>query len=135
MYNDYEQPTLATRMARRLLWIGLFSGISFMANMVDWNTIDSARARTKAPGNQAAQTATQPATIMQERPVTVPQEPVSTVNYELPALGQIPETVRKIKADAAAGKGEDAAVLRAWAAHLQRLYKAYTNTIFLWRAD
>jgi hypothetical protein len=51
-----------------------------------------------------------------------------TVKYELPALDQIPEAVTEIRAEAAGHSGEDAAVLRAWAAQLEKLHAAYANT-------
>jgi hypothetical protein len=52
----------------------------------------------------------------------------SIVRYELPDFDAIPERAAQIKVDAMKVKGEDAAVLRAWAAHLERLYAVYTNT-------
>ena len=105
---------------------GLFLGLALIANLNYWARDQwiTARVRASQPREQNEMTTASPV-----RPSSAAQAaPESTVKYELPALDQIPEAMTKIKAEAARHTGEDAAVLRAWAARLEELHAAYANT-------
>ena len=105
---------------------GLFFGLALIANLNYWARDQwiTARVRASQPRAQNETTPVSPA-----RPSPAAQAALKfTVKYELPALDQIPEAVTKIRAEAARHTGEDAAVLRAWAARLEKLQAAYANT-------
>ena len=104
---------------------GLIIGICCLFNLASWNRSASAKARPRAGQLEAARTSARESAGAR---LSSTGRSASMVRYELPPLEQIPAVIQKIKADAARHQGEDAAVLRAWAAHLQRLDSAFTNT-------
>jgi hypothetical protein len=114
---------------------GLLLAICFTVSLARWSRSDWARARSRALQLQAASTSAQPQATEGQAPLAampprnaVNPKPASVVHYELPALDKIPAVTLKIKSDATQQTGEDAAVLRAWAAHLERIQATYTNT-------
>jgi hypothetical protein len=54
--------------------------------------------------------------------------PKSSVTYTVPWFDDIPTLASKTRAEAEHLSGQDGAVLRAWAGHLEKLYASYTNT-------
>jgi hypothetical protein len=109
---------------------GLLLSIWFQTSLARWERDDWSRARQQALKHQRDQAMPQ-AQIAAVRPaprIVTPAPQVSLLKHELPLFDQIPTVVPKIMAEAAGHAGEDAGVFRAWAAHLDRLHAAYTNT-------
>jgi hypothetical protein len=103
--------------------LGVYSTISLMHwQRGQWVKARAARA-TSVPADEPI--------LVNARPMnaTLPAPIKSIVRYELPEFDAIPTRAAEIRMDALKLKGEDAAVLRAWAAHLDRLYTTYSNTI------
>jgi hypothetical protein len=100
---------------------GVFLGLALLGNMTYWSRDQWVRARIKA--SQMAATGSASSSLPAQLP-----EPKSTIQYALPAFDRIPQATAEIRAGAARATGDDSAVLRAWAAHLEKLHAAYTNT-------
>ena len=101
---------------------GLLLGLACLANLTHWGRDQWVRARIRA--SQAEEP--QPVPPRQRAEVSAPK---STIQYSLPAQEQIPQATAEIRAGAARFAGDDGAVLRAWAAHLDKLHAAFTNTL------
>lgn len=109
------------------LIIGVYANIS----LTQWARNDWAQARREAAAiqNNSPAPRIQTVTVPVNPPSIVRARSRSIVKYELPALESIPSAVSRIRTDAASLSGEDAAMQRAWAAHLERFHAAYTNTL------
>jgi hypothetical protein len=101
---------------------GVLLSLALLANLSYWGRDQWVQARIKS--QQQAQDP-QPGPPRQR---AEPAPPKSTVQYSLPALEGIPQALAEVRAGAARSSGDDRAVLRAWAAHLEKLHTAYTNT-------
>ena len=102
---------------------GLALGIYSQVTLVQWAKTDWVRARTTVATSQDHRVLPPAQTVQFSISQTA-----SKISYLLPAFDAIPGLVSKIRSDAAAQSDEDAAVTRAWGAHLERFRAVYTNT-------
>lgn len=108
---------------------GLLLGLALLANITYWARDHwlQARLRASRQATQASQAnETLPVPSLQRAQTASPK---STIKYGIPALNEIPQAAADIRAGAARATGDDAAAMRAWAAHLEKLHFAYTNTL------
>lgn len=106
---------------------GLLLGFAVLANLGYWARDQWVKARIQAMQGSPSQPAqTEPAPV--DPRLAEAKMVKASVKYEFPLLTDIPEVTSQINAQAAKKTGEDAAVLRAWATHLEDFYAAYTNT-------
>jgi len=100
---------------------GLLLGLSLNLNLAYWTRDQWLQTRLRVAARQNSQ-----------RPAPAPVNPKSpasaVIKYDLPALEEIPASVLKLRSKAAKATDDDAAVLRAWAGHLEHLNLVYTNT-------
>ena len=112
---------------------GLVLSVVFTLLLAHWASEDFRKARLQSMG-QAEPTPEQqspasPVETVVVRPLPVAAPAVSRMKYEFPDLTNIPPAVERARADAAAATGEDAAVLRAWATHLDKFASGYSNVV------
>lgn len=141
--RDYDfETTRALGILRCFRWFVFIGGLLLCAELTlsraVWTTNRQVQARARSAPTVTAESnappppaAPAPAAPAPDAAISIAgsSEAIYRFNYELPAIEQIPSVVLKIRAEAAQEQGEDAAVSRAWANHLERFYSAYTNTV------
>lgn len=99
---------------------GFLLALAFLANLTYWHRDHWVRARVRRAVMENV-TTSEPLRGETSRSKSI-------VPYALPALDDIAEVTARFRAQADRSQGDDAAVFRAWAAHLGSIYAAYTNT-------